>query len=345
MIAHRHPGVRRRDHARAAVSRPPRPGADAVLLDRRDPRPSTCSASCWRRSCRCCSLTLVPVAFPLRRQRAVRRPPGRLRPAITRATSARIVVGGVGHRRVLRLVGLAVASLTSRRAFAIGGYLALMTMPTIVGGVLGHALNHGTTSACWRSRPRRSRWRQSLYPGLHVAGISGPGGVGDRPDRRDRRQPGVSSSALPGGRGMSEHDAPAIVFDRVSRWYGDTVALADVSFTVGPGVTGLLGHNGAGKSTALRLCGGFATPSAGTVRVLGVDPRRDAGRLPADRHRARPQSAVAVPDRPRGRRAVRAPARRRRPRAPPRSGARRPSTWATSPTARWAASPTACASA
>jgi ABC-2 type transport system ATP-binding protein len=73
---------------------------------------------------------------------------------------------------------------------------------------------------------------------------------------------------------MSEQDAPAIVFDRVSRWYGDKVALADVSFTVGPGVTGLLGHNGAGKSTALRLCGGFATPSSGTVRVRGVDPRR-----------------------------------------------------------------------
>ena len=39
-------------------------------------------------------------------------------------------------------------------------------------------------------------------------------------------------------------------------------------------MTGLLGHNGAGKSTALELCAGFATPSTGTVRVLGHDPRR-----------------------------------------------------------------------
>lgn len=70
-------------------------------------------------------------------------------------------------------------------------------------------------------------------------------------------------------------DRPAIVFERVSRWYGDTVALADVSFSVGPGVTGLLGHNGAGKSTALKLCGGFSRPSAGTVRVLGADLLRD----------------------------------------------------------------------
>jgi ABC-2 type transport system ATP-binding protein len=63
----------------------------------------------------------------------------------------------------------------------------------------------------------------------------------------------------------------ALVFDGVSRWYGDTVALADVSFTLGPGVTGLLGHNGAGKSTALKLCAGFTQPSTGTVRVLGTD--------------------------------------------------------------------------
>ena len=65
--------------------------------------------------------------------------------------------------------------------------------------------------------------------------------------------------------------APSLSFEGVSRWYGDTVALADVSFTLGPGVTGLLGHNGAGKSTALKLCAGFTQPSTGTVRVLGTD--------------------------------------------------------------------------
>jgi ABC-2 type transport system ATP-binding protein len=40
-------------------------------------------------------------------------------------------------------------------------------------------------------------------------------------------------------------------------------------------VTGLLGHNGAGKSTALKLCAGFASPNTGQVRVLGVDPKRE----------------------------------------------------------------------
>ncbi len=68
--------------------------------------------------------------------------------------------------------------------------------------------------------------------------------------------------------------APAIEFTGVSRWFGDTVALADVSFTAEAGVIGLLGHNGAGKSTTLKLCAGFSTPSSGVVRIFGVDPRR-----------------------------------------------------------------------
>jgi ABC-2 type transport system ATP-binding protein len=66
----------------------------------------------------------------------------------------------------------------------------------------------------------------------------------------------------------------AIEFTDVSRWYGDTVSLAEVSFTVDGGVIGLLGHNGAGKSTTLKLCAGFSSPSAGRVQVFGADPRR-----------------------------------------------------------------------
>jgi ABC-2 type transport system ATP-binding protein len=71
------------------------------------------------------------------------------------------------------------------------------------------------------------------------------------------------------------NDVPAIEFANVSRWYGDTVAVADVTFAVGPGVTGLLGHNGAGKSTTLKLCAGFTSPSTGAVRIFGVEPRQN----------------------------------------------------------------------
>lgn len=66
-----------------------------------------------------------------------------------------------------------------------------------------------------------------------------------------------------------------VVVDGVSRWFRDRVAVADVSFAAGPGVTGLLGHNGAGKTTILRLLAGFTTPSRGSVRILDADPRRE----------------------------------------------------------------------
>lgn len=65
-----------------------------------------------------------------------------------------------------------------------------------------------------------------------------------------------------------------LAFDRVSKWFHDTVAVGDVSFAIEPGVTGLLGHNGAGKSTAIRLAVGLARPDEGAVLVDGRDPRR-----------------------------------------------------------------------
>lgn len=66
-----------------------------------------------------------------------------------------------------------------------------------------------------------------------------------------------------------------VAVSNVTKAFGDVVAVSDVSFSVGAGVTALLGPNGAGKSTLFRMMCGLTAPSQGTVRVLGVDARRD----------------------------------------------------------------------
>jgi ABC-2 type transport system ATP-binding protein len=62
--------------------------------------------------------------------------------------------------------------------------------------------------------------------------------------------------------------------------YGPTTAVDGVSFTVEEGeIFGILGPNGAGKTTTVESITGLRTPDSGTIRVLGLDPRRDRAQL------------------------------------------------------------------
>ncbi|MFE2105695.1 ABC transporter ATP-binding protein [Kitasatospora sp. NPDC059463] len=61
-----------------------------------------------------------------------------------------------------------------------------------------------------------------------------------------------------------------ITIDKVSRWFGNVVAVNDVSMAIGPGITGLLGPNGAGKSTLIHMMSGFLAPSTGAVTLDGA---------------------------------------------------------------------------
>lgn len=72
----------------------------------------------------------------------------------------------------------------------------------------------------------------------------------------------------------------AIDVQSVSRIYGRTTALDQVSFTVPEGsMTGLLGRNGAGKTTILSIIAGHDRPSSGEIRVLGHAPFEHAPTL------------------------------------------------------------------
>jgi ABC-2 type transport system ATP-binding protein len=63
-----------------------------------------------------------------------------------------------------------------------------------------------------------------------------------------------------------------IVLDHASRWYGQVIGLNDVTCKIEPGVTALLGMNGAGKSTMMRLITGQLKPTTGSVQVIGTEP-------------------------------------------------------------------------
>jgi ABC-2 type transport system ATP-binding protein len=73
---------------------------------------------------------------------------------------------------------------------------------------------------------------------------------------------------------------PAILVDGLSKRYGSVNAVEKLSFSVQSGeLFALLGPNGAGKTTTVEMLEGYRSPDAGTVRVLGLDPIRDGGRL------------------------------------------------------------------
>jgi len=63
-----------------------------------------------------------------------------------------------------------------------------------------------------------------------------------------------------------------VIFDNVSKFYGETLGVNRVTLAIPPGITGLVGPNGAGKSTLMGLMTGLLRPSAGTVSVLGTPP-------------------------------------------------------------------------
>ena len=63
-----------------------------------------------------------------------------------------------------------------------------------------------------------------------------------------------------------------IVFENVSKFYGEVLGVNRVSLEIPAGVTSLVGPNGSGKTTLMNLVTGLLRPSRGQVRVLDMDP-------------------------------------------------------------------------
>lgn len=80
--------------------------------------------------------------------------------------------------------------------------------------------------------------------------------------------------------GTTNAALPAIAVAGLRKTYGAVVAVDGVTFDVAQGsVTALLGGNGAGKTTTIGMIMGLILPSAGEVRVIGVDMARERYRI------------------------------------------------------------------
>jgi ABC-2 type transport system ATP-binding protein len=66
--------------------------------------------------------------------------------------------------------------------------------------------------------------------------------------------------------------APILEVKNLTKRFGDSTAVEDISFDIQPGeILGLLGPNGAGKTTTIQMLLGLVTPTAGSIRMFGLD--------------------------------------------------------------------------
>ena len=63
-----------------------------------------------------------------------------------------------------------------------------------------------------------------------------------------------------------------IVFEDVSKFYGEVLGVNRVNLQIAPGITSLVGPNGSGKTTLMNLMTGLLRPTSGRIRVLGISP-------------------------------------------------------------------------
>lgn len=73
---------------------------------------------------------------------------------------------------------------------------------------------------------------------------------------------------------------PILVCDHLTKCYGARTVLSDLSLTVEGGrIIGLLGPNGCGKTTLMKLLGGLLTPTSGCIRIAGMSPGVETKKL------------------------------------------------------------------
>ncbi len=95
----------------------------------------------------------------------------------------------------------------------------------------------------------------------------------------------LGSPAVPGtppvsGGAVVRAPVPVVRADGISKYYRDFMAVGDLDLEVTEGeILGIIGHNGAGKTTILKMLTGLVAPTAGTIEIMGLDIARHGRRI------------------------------------------------------------------
>jgi ABC-2 type transport system ATP-binding protein len=84
------------------------------------------------------------------------------------------------------------------------------------------------------------------------------------PIENDPRLPAVA---------LAKAGSPSVIFEEVSKFYGEVLGVNRVTLNIPPGITSLVGPNGAGKTTLMNLMTGLIFPDHGRILMRGISPR------------------------------------------------------------------------
>ena len=83
----------------------------------------------------------------------------------------------------------------------------------------------------------------------------------------------MSAPASAEGYGEAGGRPPSVVFEEVSKFYGEVLGVNRVTLNIPPGITSLVGPNGSGKTTLMNLMTGLIHPDHGRILMRGISPR------------------------------------------------------------------------
>ena len=163
----------------------------------------------------------------------------------------------------------------TRAMTAVSAVIFLATAQVQPVDRLHHQSRRGAANTRSRS-PTRRRSSSFMLVVLLVMQQAGRRGAAGTPHRAGRDRGNLT---------MTQGIARRVVFERVTKRYGDVTAVDDVSFTVEPGeLCTLLGPSGCGKTTTLRMVAGLESVTGGRILIGGEDVTL----------RARPTSATSA---------------------------------------------------